>query len=127
MNARIDHILLPVNDLEASFEFYCDIIGFRRGGLHGPFEMVQISDHAAVLLAEFQTEGGTHLAFSFSESEFHSIFERIKKQDLSFGDRFDRVDNGQGPSPQPGATGEEPGIYLLDPSRHLIELRISNC
>ncbi len=95
MSARIDHLLLPVNDLDTSFDFYCNALGFERGGMHGRFEMVKLNEGTSLLLTQYATEGGMHLAFSFPESEFDEIFERIKAKSFPFGDRFDRAGNGR--------------------------------
>jgi len=123
MSARIDHFILPVNQAAAAFEFYCGLLGFERDGMHGPFDVVRVAPDFVLLVTEFQTQGGLHLAFTFDEARFHSVFEQIKGRGISYGDQFDQIGNLRGPSPQPGASGEELGIYLPDPSRHLIELR----
>jgi hypothetical protein len=41
----------------------------------------------------------------------------------AFGDSFHDAANGRGPADSDGARGSGQAIYLLDPNRHLIELR----
>lgn len=123
MTARIDHLILPVNELEPSIEFYSGLLEFNLEGKQGPFDVVRVSSDFVILLTEFQTPGGFHLAFSFGDHRFDALFGKIKEGDVSYGDRFDQANNQAGPTPQQGAEGERPGIYLFDPSRHLIELR----
>lgn len=126
MDVRIDHMILPVDDLVASIDFYGDVLGFKLDGKHGPFDVLRVSDAFVILLMQFASGGGLHLAFSFSEARFAQILAGIKSSDLDYGDRFDQASNRKGPSPQPGATGDEPGIYITDPSRHLVEIRRSS-
>lgn len=123
MSVRIDHLILPVNQLEPSFDFYCGLLGFQRDGKHGPFDIVRVSPEFILLFTEFQTPGGFHLAFSLAAEKFDALVSKIKRDKIPYGDRFDRADNFAGPTPQPGARGDRPGIYLTDPSRHLIEVR----
>ncbi|MGI9327322.1 MAG: VOC family protein [Pseudomonadales bacterium] len=125
MSVRLDHLILPVSDLRESLAFYEDVLGFEQDGMHGPFHVIRVSELFVILLTQFETRGGMHLAFSFSKPEFEQALARIQLQGLPFGDRFDNTSNKAAPAPQPGATGDEPGIYFNDPSMHLIEIRQS--
>ena len=122
-DARLDHLILPVNDLDESISFYEEYLGFNRDGMHGPFTVMRVSARFVLLLAQFETAGGFHLAFSFSQNRFETTLGHIKEEGLPYGDRFDRPGNGLGPAPQPGAMGNELGIYITDPSDHLVEVR----
>ena len=121
--ARLDHLILPVNDLDSSFAFYCDLLGFTRDGMHGPFSVIRVSEKFVFLLAQFPSDGGMHLAFSFPLPRFEALLARIRSEGIEYGDQFDRTNNRQGPALQPGATEDQMGIYVNDPTRHLIELR----
>ncbi len=123
MEARIDHMIVPVNELEDSLAFYCDLLGFAKDAEQGPFQGVRVSESFLMLLSPYGTRGGLHLAFSFPAARFEAIFADIRAKNLEYGDQFDATSNGKGPTPQPGATGEIPAVYLLDPSKNLIELR----
>jgi catechol 2,3-dioxygenase-like lactoylglutathione lyase family enzyme len=39
--ATLDHIILKVNDLKASIEFYTDVLGFAAEGTDGPFAVLR--------------------------------------------------------------------------------------
>ncbi len=124
MDACIDHMILPVNEsLADSLAFYCGVLGFAEDDDQGPFKGVRVSPSFLILLSPFGTRGGIHLAFNLAASRFDAVFAKIRAKKLDYGDRFDETRNAKGPTPQPGATGDIPGIYLLDPSKHLIELR----
>ena len=124
MDACIDHMILPVNEpLAASLAFYCGLLGFAEDEEQGPFQGVRVSPSFLLLLSPYGTRGGVHLAFNLGARRFDTVFGEIRARKLAYGDQFDQTSNSKGPTPQAGATGDVPAIYLLDPSNHLIELR----
>lgn len=56
--AQLDHIILKVNDLDASIEFYTRIMGFRLEGQDGPFTVVRTDPRFQMQLAPWGTPGG---------------------------------------------------------------------
>lgn len=124
MDTCIDHIILPVNaPLSDSLSFYCDLLQFALDAEQGPFQGVRVSPQFLILLSPYGSRGGMHLAFNFTASRFDRVFADVRARHLDYGDQFDQTSNRRGPTPQPGATGNLSAIYLLDPSKHLIELR----
>ena len=123
MAPRLDHLILRVNDREASVAFYTRILGFANEGERGPFSVVRVSDDLTLQLAPWQTEGGEHLAFAMTRAEFEAAFRRVREAGLPYGDSFHTVGNMQGPGDEDGARGPGKAVYVFDPSRHLIELR----
>jgi catechol 2,3-dioxygenase-like lactoylglutathione lyase family enzyme len=111
----LDHLILTVNDREASVRFYTDVMGFGYDGEDGPFSVIRVSPETTLQLAPWGTEGGHHLAFALSPEEFDA--------ELPFGDSFHDVGNMQGPGEEAGARGLGPTLYLFDPNGHLVELR----
>lgn len=123
MGVEIDHLILPVNDAAESVRFYTDVLGFRDDGDQPPFSVVRVSDGFTLQLAPWGTDGNVHLAFAMARGEFDAAFARIREHGVAFGDTFHDAANGRGPGDEPGARGAGKAIYLLDPNRHLIELR----
>jgi catechol 2,3-dioxygenase-like lactoylglutathione lyase family enzyme len=123
VSAELDHLILPVNDAAESVAFYTSILGFDDDGERPPFSVVRVSPGFTLQLAPWGTEGNMHLAFALSRREFDAAFQRVRDAGLPFGDSFHSADNGQGPGDEPGARGPGKALYLLDPNRHLIELR----
>lgn len=124
MAVCIDHIILPINEpLADSMTFYCGLLGFAQDQEQGPFHGVRVSPDFLILLSPYGTRGGMHLAFNLDAARFDKVFAEIRARKLAYGDQFDQTSNSRGPTPQVGATGELPAIYLLDPNEHLIELR----
>ena len=53
--ATLDHIILKVNDLDASVEFYTKIMGFSLVGADGPFTVIRSSPDFQLQLAPWGT------------------------------------------------------------------------
>ena len=121
--ATIDHLILNVNEIPASVEFYVKILGFKLEGEDGPFTVIRVSDDFTLQVAPWGTKGNEHYAFALSRPEFDATFARIKQAQIPFGDSYHSVGNNTGPGNETGARGAAPTLYLNDPSNHLIEIR----
>lgn len=122
--ARLDHIILNVNDRAKSVEFYTRIMGFAYEGERPgtPFSVIKVSPDFMLQLSPFGTKGGEHLAFSMSREEFEQTFQRVRDAGIEYGDAFNKVGNLQGPAASDGASGTWTAVYFFDPDRHLIEI-----
>ena len=120
---EIDHIILPVNDADASVAFYRDVIGCSYEGLDGPFSVVRVSPTFTLQLAPWGTEGNMHVALAMPSSDFEDAFARIRAAGIEYGDSFHAVGNMQGPGDESGARGPGKAVYCFDPSHHLVEIR----
>jgi len=121
--AALDHVILKVNDLQASVAFYTQIMGFALGGHDGPFTVVRVNPEFQLQLAPYGTAGLEHYAFAVSRAEFDAIFDRIKTSGIPFGRSFDSVGSNTGPGEESGARGLAPTLYFYDPNKHLLEIR----
>ena len=121
--ATIDHLILNVNEIPASVEFYTRVLGFKLEGEDGPFTVIRVSDDFTLQLAPWGTKGNEHYAFALSRRDFDEAFARIKLARIPYGDSFHSVGNNSGPGNETGARGPAPTLYLNDPSNHLIEIR----
>jgi catechol 2,3-dioxygenase-like lactoylglutathione lyase family enzyme len=121
--ATIDHLILNVNDIGASVDFYVDVLGFRLEGEDGPFTVIRVSEDFTLQLAPWGTKGNDHYAFALSRPDFDETFERIKHKGIPYGDSYHSVGNNSGPGNEIGARGPAPTLYLNDPNNHLIEIR----
>jgi hypothetical protein len=52
-----------------------------------------------------------------------AVFARIRRAGVPFGDAFHDSDNLRGPGDEDGARGHGKAVYLMDPNRHLLEIR----
>src|SRR2546421_5029527 len=111
----IDHLILNVNDIQLSVDFYVKILGFRLEGEDGPFTVIRISDDFTLQLAPWGTEGNEHLAFALSREAFDKVFSRLRENGIPYGDSFHTVGNNSGPGVESGARGPAPTLYMNDP------------
>jgi len=121
--AKLDHIILAVNDVQQSIDFYTRILGLKYDGQREPFSVIRVTPHFIVQLAPWGTKGGEHLAFSMTLAEFDATFARIREAGIEYGDSFHAVGNMRGPGEEGGAEGMGKALYFFDPSKHLIEIR----
>ena len=121
--ATIDHLILNVNELAASVDFYVNILGFQYEGTDGPFTVVRVNSAFTLQLAPWGTEGNEHLAFALSREAFDKAFARVKEKGIPYGDSYHSVGNYSGPGVESGARGPAPTLYMTDPNKHLIEIR----
>ena len=123
MAVVLDHLILHVNDVEASIAFYEGVLGFAYEGRREPFAVLRVNPDLVLQLAPWGTEGGTHLAFALPPPELEAVFERIRSQGVAYGDTFHASDNMKGPGRESGARGDGLALYFMDPNRHLLEIR----
>lgn len=121
--ATLDHLILKVNDLEASVRFYVEIMGFAQAGRDGPFTVIKAGPDCQLQLAPWGTPGFEHYAFAVTPAEFDAILARIQAAGLGYGPSFDAVGTNKGPGREAGARGPGPTLYFNDPNEHLIEIR----
>ena len=121
--ATIDHLILNVNEIASSVEFYVGVLGFKLEGEDGPFTVIRVNDDFTLQLAPWGTGGNEHLAFALSRESFDAAFARMKEKGISYGDSFHSVGNNTGPGNETGARGPAPTLYMNDPNNHLIEIR----
>jgi catechol 2,3-dioxygenase-like lactoylglutathione lyase family enzyme len=123
MTIELDHMILTVNDSARSVGFYETILKFPHESDDGPFSILRVTPGFTLLVAQWGTSGGTHLAFSMTKAEFDAVFQRVKDAALPYGDRYDLVGNMKGPGDERGARGDGKSLYFFDPDKHLLEIR----
>ena len=120
---QLDHLILMVNDRDASVEFYTGVLGLSQEDDQDPFSILRVTPAFTIQLAPWGTGGGEHLAFALDRSEFEEVFARVRESGIAYGDSFHSVGNMQGPGDELGARGSARSLYFFDPSQHLIEIR----
>ena len=120
--ATIDHLILNVNEVSSSVEFYVNVLGFELDGEDGPFTVIRINEDFTLLLAPWGTNGNEHLAFALSREAFDKAFALVKEKGIPYGDSYHSVGNNSGPGIESGAKGPAPTLYIND-HKHLIEIR----
>ena len=120
---ELDHLILSVNDLDASVQFFTDVLGLACEGTSDPFTVIRVGPGLTLQLAPWGTTGGQHLAFAMPRDEFDATFTRIRAAGIPYGDAFHDVGNMRGPGREDGARGPAASLYVFDPNQHLIEIR----
>lgn len=119
----LDHVIVHVNNVEETVEFWNRIFGFESAGNSGPFTVLRISPDLTFQLAPWGTKGGAHYAFAVSRQEFEDIFGKLREYNIPYGDSFHSVGTQSGPGREDGARGMADSIYFNDPNGHLLEIR----
>jgi predicted enzyme related to lactoylglutathione lyase len=114
MLKNINHITLACTDIEKSFTFYHDVLGFKP--------LVKWDKGAYFLVGEFwfclnvdlnrkPNSCYTHYAFSVNYDDFNYMAEQISKS----GARMFKDNTSSGKS-----------LYFLDPYGHKLEIHVGN-
>jgi catechol 2,3-dioxygenase-like lactoylglutathione lyase family enzyme len=119
---RIDHLVLTVADVEATCEFYRDVLGmtpisFGEGRRALRFGQQKINLHPAGRefepKARLPTPGSADLCF-ITQTPLEQVEAGLRARGI------DLLEGG--PSPRRGATGPIMSLYFRDPDGNLIEV-----
>ncbi|MDG9702494.1 VOC family protein [Streptomyces sp. DH37] len=114
-----DHLVLNVEDVERSLDFYCGPLGLEpvrveewRAG-KAPFPSVRVSDTTIIDLVAGPRSGSNvdHICL---------VVEPLDWQEVVDSGLLTVVD---GPGPRFGARGTAQSVYVLDPDGNTVELR----
>jgi catechol 2,3-dioxygenase-like lactoylglutathione lyase family enzyme len=94
----LDHLILTVNDRDASVRFYTEVMAFGYEGEDGPFSVIRVSPDTTLHLAPWGNRGRPAPGL---RPRTRRVRRRLR----------------------PGARGPGPTVYLFDPNGHLMELR----
>lgn len=118
---RLDHLVLTVNDIEATCKFYSTVLGMEvvsfgsgRPALsfgHQKLNLHEV-DHEYLPRAEHPMPGSADLCF-ISAIPLSSVLDHLRACAVSVVD---------GPVERTGATGKIRSVYIRDPDHNLIEI-----
>lgn len=116
MIAGINHITLSVRDVEHSFEFYADVLGFKPRAKWSEGAYLTAGDTWVVLVKDDKVRYDalreyTHIAFTVSAEDFERVSNRIKAS----GARTWKDNTSEGDS-----------LYFLDPNGHKLEIHVGD-
>ena len=119
----LDHIIVPVNDIDETVSFWTEYLEVVNEGEQEPFTILRINQDLVFNLAPWGTDGGAHYAFSLDGGKFQTLFLKLKSRNIPYGEHFHTVGSQLGPGEEPGARGIGKTIYFFDPNQHLLEIR----
>jgi len=117
MAITLNHTIVPTHDKELNAQFYTRIFGFEYIGPFVSFIVVRVNDTLCLDFADRDTFESHHYAFKVTEPEFDTIFERIKKENITYGSGPFEPENMEINHNYGGR-----GVYFRDPSGHLLEM-----
>ena len=125
---NMDHIVLRVRDIDASLDFYTQVLGlegelveeFRAGS--APFPLVRINERTIIDLfpsPEMEPIGGDsrnqdHFCLAIEPTDMSELLAHFLAQGI-------RV--REGPVRRSGARGQADSIYIFDPDDNVVEIR----
>ena len=112
----VNHITLSIKDVEVSFDFYTQVLGFSPVARWPKGAYLLAGDLWIALVLDQRVRVGalpeyTHIAFTVSQADFAALSERI-------------VDAGAPIWKQNQTEGDS--LYFLDPNGHKLEIHASN-
>ena len=115
MLTGVNHITLSVKDLEESFNFYVNILGFKPIAKwdRGIYLTVGVTWIALFLDKNIRKEAlpeYTHIAFSIEPENFELLAKKIQDNAVIFQEN----------------TSEGDSLYFIDPNGHKLEIHSSD-
>ena len=108
--AAIDHLILNVNEVPATLDFYVNVLGFQLEGEDGPFTVIRVNEGFTLQLAPWGTGGNEHLAFALSREVFDAAFARVKEKESRTATRSTRSVTMRGRASSP-AREAQPRLF----------------
>jgi catechol 2,3-dioxygenase-like lactoylglutathione lyase family enzyme len=122
-----DHSNWRINDVEKSFGFYRDVLGFETFGLEEyregrqTFVSVRVSPTFTLYLLP---DPNAHLGYAGSGDHLALVVEEVDPATLTGRIREAGLEIEQSFGSALGARGGGPALYVRDPDGHLIVLKI---
>ena len=117
MTITLNHTIVPARDKVAAARFFADVFGLKFSGKSEHFAPVRVNETLTLLFDDDSSFESHHYAFHVSETEFDTIFGRIKKAGISYGSAPWSLDDGKLNDWNGGR-----GVYFKDPNGHVLEL-----
>jgi len=122
---RVDHIVLTVNDIEATTQFYERALGFEREFFRGPEGQPRYSLHFGrqkINLQDRSTETPTKARVpTFGSGDF-CLIAAVPLDDVIAHLKNEKVEIEAGPTMRRGALGPIRSVYFRDPDGNLVEV-----
>lgn len=119
MSVHLDHIIVMAADRQATAEFLAAILGLDLGAPYGPFLPVETGNGVKLDVMESAGQPVTpqHYAFLVTEADFDTIFDRIRRAEITYYADPRRAHPGQINHHDGGR-----GLYFEDPNGHSLEI-----
>jgi catechol 2,3-dioxygenase-like lactoylglutathione lyase family enzyme len=116
MTIELNHLIVFARDKKKSSKFLTELFGLPPAKRFGPFLAVQVGG-VTLDFDEVDEVVPSHYAFLVNETEFDTIFARIRERKMGYW-----ADPGKG---RPGEINHHDGgrgVYFDDPDGHKLEI-----
>lgn len=117
MSIQLDHVVIPARDKQRSAEFLAGILGLKPAPPSSSFTPLRLSNGVTLDFMNARDFRPQHCAFRVDESEFDSIFDRIRDSGTPF-----YADPGRREPATINHRFGGRGVYFDDPDGHLMEV-----
>ena len=118
MTVELNHTIVAVRDKMVSAMFLTDLLGLPAPSTFGPFLVVTLGNGVSLDFVETSEDiAPQHYAFLVSETEFDTIFDRVRALDLQYWADPHHQEPGEINTRDGGR-----GVYFDDPDGHILEL-----
>jgi catechol 2,3-dioxygenase-like lactoylglutathione lyase family enzyme len=118
MTVELNHTIVAVRDKMVSAMFLTDLLGLPAPSTFGPFLVVTLGNGVSLDFVETSEDiAPQHYAFLVSETEFDTIFNRVRALDLQYWADPRHQEPGEINTRDGGR-----GVYFDDPDGHILEL-----
>ena len=122
---RVDHLVLTVNDIEATTQFYERVLGFEREFFRGPEGQPRYSlrfGKQKINLQDRATETPTKASVPTLGSGDFCLIAAVPLDEVIAHLRRESVQIEAGPVARRGALGPIRSVYFRDPDGNLVEV-----
>jgi catechol 2,3-dioxygenase-like lactoylglutathione lyase family enzyme len=128
MAVRLNHLIVPAKDKDASAQLFAEIFGLQVKPPQGRFAQVPIDEHLTIDFADDEHTQGIlhfvpeqleshHYAFYVTDEEFDGIFGRVKAKGLAYGSGPTTDTDGRVAARRGGRA-----LYFRELNGHLLEV-----
>lgn len=128
MAVKLDHLIVPAKDKDASAQLFAEIFGLGVKPSQGRFAQVPLDEHLTIDFADDEHTRGIlhfvpeqleshHYAFHVTDEEFDEIFGRVKAKGLAYGSGPTSDTDGQVANRRGGRA-----LYFRELNGHLLEV-----
>ena len=117
MNITLVHFIIPCIDSIIAKNFYKRIFGFSSTKSENKTIFIKVNEKLKFELEESDDYVNNHYIFELDQEFFDTIILNLKKENLSFGDDINHLDNKKIKT-----TSTKKELFFIDPNSHLFEL-----
>jgi catechol 2,3-dioxygenase-like lactoylglutathione lyase family enzyme len=113
----LDHMTVPVHDMEATLDFYVSLFAGRKGSARGRIVGLWLSDALELQFRATEAVATNHYAFRVESDAFDVLLGRLKSRGIPYGTARNEL-NGEVLVRE----DSQKAVFFADPNGHELEL-----